>query len=236
MCGGTIRSWDSPAFFKMHSGLSLQVTKPAGFSPDKHLGVTRPEEAFYAYRVPGSPHTYRFSCQRAGKCQALNYKAEFEGFEGPVLAAVESPRSNEKSRQAFFLKYEAHGQGLGYAVLGRLISLKASNSNIVALACDRLYIYVGIPLGYPYHSICVAGMWADRDFIRPSRSFQITEKDMKLVQSDRFGRLYKLPRAKLARDVDPRSIVVSMTSGDLRLPPMAPSYRLAIRPLHQRNP
>lgn len=236
ICGGQVRSWDNPAFFKMHSGLALQVTKPDGFSPDKHMGVTRLEKAFAAYRVPGASHTYRFADQGSGKCNALTYKAEFEGFEGPILAAVEGPSRNAKDRQTFFLKYEAHGQGLGYAVLGRLVSLKADKDNISALASDRIYVYVGIPLGYPYTSICIAGTWVDREFVRPCRSFQITEKDLKLVLSDRYGRLYKLPRSKMPRDVDPRSVVVSMTSGDLKLPPLAPHYRLAIRPTHQRTP
>jgi hypothetical protein len=235
-CGSPIRSWDSPAFFKMHSGLALQVTKPDGSSLDAHLGVTRPEKAFAAYLVPGSPHTYRFSGYGNGQCNRLSYRAAFEGFEGPVLAAVESPSGGANARQAFFLKYEAHGQGLGYAVLGRLVSLKADNRNVSALASDRIYMYVGIPLGYPYASICVAGTWADRDFVRPSRSFQITEKDLELVQSDTHGRLYKLPRSKMPRDADPRSIVVTMTAGDLRLPPLAPHYRLAIRSSLRRNP
>ena len=203
ICGGPVRSWDSPAFFKMHSGLALQVTRPEGFSCDVHLGVTRPEQAFAAYQVPGSPHTYRFSKRGNGKCFLLNYKAAFEGFEGPILTAVESPAPDTKSRQAFFLKYEAQGQGLGYAVLGRLVTLKADNKNIAALASDRLYIYVGIPLGYPYRGICVSGSWADPSFVRPPRSFQITEKDLKMIQEDSHGKVFKLPRSKMPRDADP---------------------------------
>jgi hypothetical protein len=235
ICDFPIRSWDSPAFFKMHAGLALEVTKPLGFPPDEHLGVTRAEKAFTAYQVPGSPHTYRFCSSRSGKCTLLNYKADFEGFEGPVLAAEEMPAGDQKSRQAFFLKYEARSQGLGYAVLGRVVSLKADNTNIAALASDRIYIYAGIPLGYPYRSICVAGTWADRDFFRPSKSFQLTEKDLELVQSDAHGKLFKLPRARIPREVDPRSIVVTVTAIDLRLPPAAPHYHLVTRRDHHHG-
>ncbi len=229
ICDFPIRSWDSPAFFKMHAGLALEVTKPLGFPPDEQLGVIRAEKAFAAYQVPGSPHTYRFCSSRSGKCTLLNYKADFEGFEGPVLAAEEMPVRDRKGRQAFFLKYEAGSEGLGYAVLGRVVSLKADNANIAALASDRIYIYVGIPRGYPYRSICVAGTWADREFFRPAKSFQLTEKDMDLIQSDTYGKLFKLPRVKMAREVDPRSIVVTMTAIELRLPPRAPHYHLLTR-------
>jgi hypothetical protein len=229
ICDFPIRSWDGPAFYRMHAGLALQVTKPRGFPPDEQLGVTRAEKAFAAYQVPGAPNTYKFSSARNGKCTLLNYKAEFEGLEGPVLAAREIPGRERTNRQAFLLKYEARAQGLGYAVLGRVVSLKGDNNTIAAVSSDRIYIYVGIPLGYPYWGICVAGTSADRDFFRPSRSFQLTEKDLELIQSDARGKLFKLRRAKMPREVDPRSIVVTMTAADLHLPQATPPYHVVSR-------
>ncbi len=154
-------------------------------------------------------------------------------MEGPILATRKLPERDEKSRLVFFLKYEARSPGLGYAVLGRLVSLKADNAEISALASDRVYIYVGIPLGYPYRGICVAGTWADRDFFRSSKSFQFTEKDLELIQSDAQGKLFKLPRERMAREVDPRSIVVTMTASALHLPPRLPHYHLLTRRGHR---
>ncbi|MBI5569402.1 MAG: hypothetical protein HY914_05595 [Desulfomonile tiedjei] len=217
LCGYPLRSWNTPAFFRMHAGLTLQMVQPAGFSPDRKLGNMLVEEAFSEYRKPGSTHHYRFSTGSHLCSEFLGYKAEFVASEGPVLRRMVGSKPTVQRRQAFFLQYAGQFKGAGYAVLGRVADLEADNQKIEGVAVDRLWVYTGIPVGYPYHDICVSGRWTNCRTLKQAGAFRFTEKDMRVVRSYPEGKLFEIPMRPSWKFIDAKSLMVHLTFTDASL-------------------
>ncbi len=214
ICGTPVRSWDTPAFFRMHSGLTLQVVQLAGFSPDRELGNLSIQDAFSSYLKQGCLDRYDFTkLNNPYKC-FTGYKVQFVGVEGPILQRVISAAPMNLNRQVFFLRYEAKFEGSGYAVLGRATDLQADNEKIAGIVTDNLWIYVAIPVGYPYSAICLTGTWIDHRTLLPRGTFRFTEKDLREISSDSHGKIFELPIAFDQKYVDPKSVMVNLTVTD----------------------
>ncbi len=214
ICGAPVRSWDTPAFFRMHSGLTLQVAQLAGFSPDRELGNLSIKDAFSSYLKQGYLDRYDFTkLNNPYKCFA-GYKAQFVGVEGPILRRVVTSDPGDLSRQVFYLRYEAKFDGAGYAVLGRATDLQADNEKISGIVADKLWVYVAIPVGYPYREICFSGTWIDRKTLIPCGTLRLTEKDLREISSNSHGKLFELPIAFDQKRVDPKSITANLTVTD----------------------
>ena len=214
ICGAPVRSWDTPAFFRMHSGLTLQVAQLAGFSPDRELGNLSIKDAFSSYLKQGYLDRYDFTkLNNPYNCFA-GYKAQFVGVEGPILRRVVTSDPGDLSRQVFYLRYEAKFDGAGYAVLGRATDLQADNEKISGIVADKLWVYVAIPVGYPYREICFSGTWIDRKTLIPCGTLRLTEKDLREISSNSHGKLFELPIAFDHKRVDPKSITANLTVTD----------------------
>ncbi len=208
-----ILSWDTPAFYRMHSGLTLQVVTPTGFPPDEHLGNMRLEQAFSGYKVAGQEKAYDFvtSPGGSGGSRFLGYTVQFRGLDGPIVVRSAARQQDIPDREAFFVKYEAHFRGMGYAVLGRIVAMKADNSDVYTAASSTVRIYVGIPIGYPYRNISVTGNWIDRQTLKPTGPFHFTEKDLDLISSGPRGKLFEIPTSRMQHDIDPKSILATLS-------------------------
>lgn len=208
-----IHSWDTPAFYRMHSGLTLQIVTPTGFPPDEHLGNIRVEHAFPEWRVAGTDNVYDFVTSPVGRDRSTfqGYTVQFRGLDGPIVVRLAGRQAHSETREAFFVKYEAHFQGMGYAVLGRIAAMKADNSDVYAAASSAIRIYVGIPIGYPYGNISVTGEWIDRKTLRPTGSFHFTEKELQLISSGPRGKLFEIPASRMKHDIDPKSILATLS-------------------------
>lgn len=211
-----VRSWNTPAFLRMHSGLTLQLVTPAGFPPDEHLGNMRVEEAFSGYKVAGRDGIYDFGAAPRGMDRAafLGYDVQFRGLDGPIVVRLAGRDAAGSTREAFFVKYEALFRGMGYAVLGRIVAMKADNSDVYAAAANTIRIYVGIPVGYPYRNISITGNRIDRKTLEPTGPFHLTEKELNLISSGPRGKLFEIPSSCMKHDIDPKSILATLSLMD----------------------
>lgn len=208
-----IFSWDTPAFYRMHSGLTLQLVTPAGFPPDEHLGNMRIDQAFSGYRIAGKEKAYDLAKnpERTSSSAFLGYSVQFRGLDGPIVVRLAGRNDNASKPEAFFVKYEALFKGMGYAVLGRVVTMEADNSDVYAAASDTLRIYVAIPVGYPYSNISITGNWIDKHTLKPAKSFHFTEDDLHLISSDAHGKLFEIPSSRMEHAIDPKSILATLS-------------------------
>jgi hypothetical protein len=196
----------------MHSGATLQVVTPCGFPPDEHLGNLRVSAAFGGYRVPGTSDRYCFT--RDGEnpgASFAGYVTSFKGLEGPIVTRIVAPANPTTRRDTFFLKYDSPVKGVGYAVLGHLAEMKADDNGVSSSAADRIRIYVGNPVGYPYGTIWITGNWIDKETLSPSGQFRFTERNMRVISSSSHGRLFELPPSLFQHAIDPESVIVAFT-------------------------
>lgn len=206
VCSSPVRSWDSPAFYRMHAGVTLQVVRQAGFEPDVQLGNGRIEEAFAGYQVPEACHFYDFRRSNHRGSEFLGYEAQFRGIGWPILAPVRGPASMNSHREVFFLRYESQSRGAGYAVLGRLVTMNADNGSIRATCSDKMCLYVAGPTDYTFGEVMVTGSWIDDGTLKAEAPFRLSGKDLKLISTNSHGRLYEMPSIPDGKYIDPGSV------------------------------
>ncbi len=211
LCDQPIRSWDSPSFFGMHSGLALDVVRPEGFSPDIHLANSRVRNAFRSHAVSGTTNLYKFDNGRGEESVPLRYTVVWQAVEGPVLIKGIDTSTESTNRPAFFLRYAAHSGGLGYAVLARMVHLAADDFQISGVTADKVLLYVGTPVGYPEKDVTVSGFGIDPATMRNTCAFQWHQRDLKLICSDRRGKVFEVPSIRPDCLFDAKSIVATPT-------------------------
>jgi hypothetical protein len=135
----------------------------------------------------------------------------FKGLEGPIVTRIVAPANPTTRRDTFFLKYDSPVKGVGYAVLGHLAEMKADDNGVSSSAADRIRIYVGNPVGYPYGTIWITGNWIDKETLSPSGQFRFTERNMRVISSSSHGRLFELPPSLFQHAIDPESVIVAFT-------------------------
>lgn len=205
LCSLPIRGWDSPAFYSMHSGSTVQVVRTAGFPHETQIGNSRVENAFACWEVAGASHCYDF---RNSHAAAGCMQAQLEGVRWPAL--YRSISAAGAARQAFFLKYDALARGVGYAVSGRMVDLKADNHHISCVSADSVRVYVAFPFDYQKGSTMIAGNWIDRETYRTSGCFNFQENDLLPISEDPHGRLYELPQPPGGKLFEPASILATI--------------------------
>jgi len=208
VCAHPFRSWDSPAFYRMHSGKALQVVRPAGFEPDEQLGNRRVEEAFIGYEAAGLPAAYDFRRSNDRQTALRGYEAHFHGIGWPILTPVVEPRFDREPAQVFLIRYEAHSREIGYVVLGQVVTLAADNKSVLAASSDRIRVYVSIPPGHERDSVRITGMWIDAVTLQATGTCSLADGDLKMVGSGDRYRLYELTPTT-GRYLDPTSIVAT---------------------------
>jgi hypothetical protein len=211
LCGEPTHSWDNPPFYRLHSGLTIQVVRPEGFDPSKELGVISILDAFKGLRVPGSPNIY--DCNGMQKREALfaGYQMDFKGLGWPILCPVEAKRVAGRKTSVFYLKYEAESKDMGYAVLAKVSALKTINGVVSALSCNDVYVYVGIPAEDRHRGFIFSGACVD-DSLRRTGEFSFRDTDLGLTSSGFHGRIYHVRRSMPSENIDPKSSVVVFTS------------------------
>jgi len=212
ICGNPVRSWDSPSFFREHSGLSLQVIRPAGFAFDGELGIASLQEA-----CGGEEWTLSTRASKGmnyGSGGASRYEVGFVGAQSAVVRRVAASGSAKESTPFFFLKYEAHAEGLGFAVLGRVTRIKNRLGASPLMAADKIRIYVGIPMGLPHNKIVVTGRWLDQRTMQFMEAFRLTDEDLTKSSSDDFGKIVEVQPSSWPRCIDPRSVTVTVSMSE----------------------
>jgi len=101
-----------------------------------------------------------------------------------------------KSDNVFYLRYGSQSSGDGYAVLGVITDLLASNTslNIVTASQDNVYIYVRQQnILHPANEICVEGYWLMNDSNINYEPFRFEEDELKLISSGKEWKLFSIP-------------------------------------------
>lgn len=210
--GLPIRSWDEAAFYRMHSGLTLQVVKPPGFQMDDQLGTISYTEAFQDYSIPSSKDSlYDFKRRKVPRTSFSGYSAEFQRAQGVIIRRKLKPNKSFSRPDVFFIKYEAEAQNLGYAVLGHLTRLRTNDGSSLSAVADKIRVYVNTPIGQPYNEILLTGNWIDPDSLKKMGAFLFKDKDLSLVSSDEHGKLLEVPIALIEQGIDPKSVVATLT-------------------------
>lgn len=210
--GPPVRSWDQPAFFRMRSGLTLQVVKPPGFDMDRLLGAISYEDAFENYLSPSCPPiTYDFTRLTAPREKFAGYSAEFEGTQGVVVRRKLKPNADAFLPSVYLVKYEATAKDLGYAALAHLTKLQTSADSKIRTVADSIRIYIALPSGKIYNEILISGNWMDPDSLKQTGAFVFKDKDLNLVASFEKGKILEFPSNLINRGIDAKSIAVTLT-------------------------
>jgi hypothetical protein len=210
--GPPVRSWDEAAFYRMYSGLTLQVVKPPGFEMDNLLGSNSYKAAFQDYLIDsGSPCVYDFMRSTVPKTKFAGYSAEFEGTQGVVVRRNVKPNNDVYRPNVFFVKYEAEARDLGYVALAHLTKLKTVDEIQVSAVADSIRIYVRTPERKANNRILISGNWIDPVSMKITGALLLGEKDLSLVAAGNKGKILEFPRALVEKGVDPNSIVATLT-------------------------
>ncbi|MFA6220719.1 MAG: hypothetical protein WC647_00245 [Desulfomonilaceae bacterium] len=210
--GLPVRSWDEPAFYRMHSGLELQVVKPPGFEMDPQLGTISYRQAFKDYSVPSSSgDVYDFDLPRIPRRDFTGYSAEFQRAQGVIVHRKSAPNRDLKRPLVYFVKYEAEAKDLGYAVLAHVTKLETRSDLLQTAVADSLRVYVRIPVGKSYNDILLTGNRMDPHSMKITEAFLLKENDLNLLSSDDRGKMFEVPLGFIEGGVDPKSVVATLT-------------------------
>ena len=209
--GPPVRSWDQPAFFRMRSGLTLQIVKPPGFDMDRLLGAISYKDAFENYlSLSYPPDTYDFTRPTVPREKFAGYSAEFEGTQGVVVRRNLKPNVDLLLPSVYYLKYEATSKDLGYAALAHLTKLQTFSDGKLRTVADSIRIYMAVPSGKIYNEILISGNWMDPDSLKQIGAFVFKDKDLDLVASFEKGKIFEFPSNLISRGIDAKSIAVTL--------------------------
>ncbi|MFH0960735.1 MAG: hypothetical protein V1897_18780 [Pseudomonadota bacterium] len=210
--GNPVRSWDEAAFYRMHSGLTLQVVKPPGFEMDSLSGVLSYKNAFQDYlSQSGPPDVFDFSRLTIPKTKFSGYSAKFEGTQGVVVRRNLESNTTVSRPNVFFVKYEAETKDMGYALLAHLTKLQALNDAQIISVADSMRIYIAIPVGKVYKEIIISGNWIDPVSMKTNGAFLFKDRELSLLASQAKGKIFELPVALTGKGIDPASVVATLT-------------------------
>lgn len=99
-----------------------------------------------------------------------------------------------KSDNVFYLRYGSQSRGDGYAVLGEITDLLASNMSLKIVTACNVYIYAHKQnVLCPVNEICVEGYWLKNDSTLNYEPFRFEEDELKLISSGKEWKLFSIP-------------------------------------------
>jgi hypothetical protein len=108
-----------------------------------------------------------------------------------------------KSDNVFYLRYGSKSRGDGYAVLGRITDLQASNISLNIVTAYDVYIYARWQNdSCPANGVCVEGYWSAKDPTLKYEPFKIEEDRLKLISSGKEWKIFSIPGDDKIVDVD----------------------------------
>lgn len=209
LCGQPNHSWDTPPFFRLHSGLTVGIVGPESFSLAKELGVRTVQEALGNFRIPASRDIYRCNITCVRETVFSGYEMVFRGRGWPVLRPVKEKKTVGQKTRVYYLKYDATGKEAGYAILAEIASFRWSRDGVSAVSSDNLYVYVDTPVENANQSFLLRCSRIDESLKRNGTvSFQ--DAQLELVYTGMHGRIYHVPKKMLDHSIDPSSSFVVM--------------------------
>jgi hypothetical protein len=112
-----------------------------------------------------------------------------------------------KSNNIFYLRYGSQSRCGGYALLGKIIDLVASNKSLNLVTAKDVYIYVFQQNGFnPTNEICVEGYRLVNKSTQSYGPFILTENELKLVSSGKEWKIFSMPEYDSVVDVSTLNI------------------------------
>ncbi len=214
--GPPVRGWDEPAFYKMHSGLTLQVVKPPGFEMDWQQGVLSYDQAFHDYSVENAdPRKYDFEKGKIPLEIFAGYSGKFKGQQGVVVDRKMKLNVEGVLPKTFFVKYWSTPEGSGYVALGNLKHLQISDGGAVSAKCDKIRLYVKVASNKASPHVIVSGQWFDAENPSHPEQFSREEPEISNVTGDDSFKLFEL-KPDAGKLIDVNSLNVELSSSPKR--------------------
>lgn len=207
--GAPVRSWDNAAFYKMHSGLTLQVVKLPGFGMDWQQGVLSYDQAFRDYSVDGADsRRYDFEKGKVPPEIFVGYSGKFKGQQGVVVDRKMKLNVDRLLPQIFFAKYAAVSKNIGYAALGHLVSVQVSDDRVVSAKCDAIRLYVKFDPNMTRYQVNISGMAFDRKNPSQPEQFFLDKREITDLGGGDSFRLLELTPGSSGKLIDANSLSV----------------------------
>jgi len=98
-------------------------------------------------------------------------------------------------KKVFFLSYDSFSNENGYAILGKITDLQATEEKLIEVNSEEIYLYVRTPYFSPLKShekITVYGQWINKNKSELYEPFSLEESQLKLVNSGLNWKLFFL--------------------------------------------
>jgi hypothetical protein len=206
ICDEPLRAWESPAFFKMHSGITLQVVRAEKTSLDEPLCIQKITKAFAGNIFSTALPVLDFEHGTFSRPVFDGYKVKYDGRQSPILEMKESTKTTKDPPAVFFLTYGTRRKGQESAVLGRVLKLQLDGENISAISARELCIYVPHENESRQPAFRISGCLVDVISLGPKGSFTTPRNELKVLTASADGIVYGLETMAETDAVDPRSV------------------------------
>jgi len=215
ICDMPIRAWESPAFLKMHSGITLQLVRAERTSLDEPLCVQNIRELFLARDSPGNPCALDFETGTFSLPLFSGYRIRYDGRQCPLLDLMHSPEYATDSPNVFFLSYSVRSSGQEEAVVGRVRRLRLDGNQIAAVSVRDVRVFV--PKGHGPRDLTrgVTGCLLENLSLGPKSTFTIPLGDLRTLHSSGEGIVYGLQEIAETDGIDPRSVHLTESSENI---------------------
>jgi len=208
ICGLPVRPWDTPAFYRMHSGLSLQIVRPVALDMDDQLCTLHIGTAFGWLGHGDGPTVLDFEKKTQARPLFAGYKSRFDGRQGPILEFNKTSAVTSASPDVFLLTYSSPQERSGLVVLGRVKKLKANNQQVLSAAAEKLSIFVACQDHSPTPELKLRAQLIDLRSLDPGPWFVIEAKGVLQTSQHISGIMLTLESDQPGYGIEPRSVTV----------------------------
>ncbi|MGC8908557.1 MAG: hypothetical protein ACP5M0_14110 [Desulfomonilaceae bacterium] len=208
ICGLPIRPWDTPAFYKMHSGRSVQIVRVGALDMDDQLCTLHIHAAF-GWLSPGNgPRVLDFEQRMRPRPVFAGYTSQFDGWQGPILQFKRTSQVTSAPPDVFLLRYSSRDEGSGIVVLGKIMKLKAGDERVVAAAARNVTVFVECREAIAVDKIKVRGQLVNLRTLTPGSWFVADAADLSHAVRNPDGIIFSLESKQPGYGIEPRSISV----------------------------
>ena len=209
ICGLPIRPWDTPAFYKMHSGRSVQIVRVGALDMDDQLCALHIDAAF-GWLNPGKKQKLLdFETSMRPRPAFAGYTSQFNGYQGPILQFKKTSQVTSTPPEVFLLRYSSSDEGSGIVVLGRVKKLKVGDERVLAAAASRVTVFVECREAPTIDNIKVRAQLVNLRTLKPGPWFVVDEANLNRGAKNSTGIVFTLESKQPGYGIEPRSVSVS---------------------------
>ncbi len=207
ICDLPIRPWDTPAFYKMHSGRSVQIVRVGGLDLDDQLGNLHIHTAFsWSSEGHDTQHAFDFETKKGPRPVFAGYTPQFNGCQAPALQLQKTSAVTWTPPDVFLLTYSSRNDGLGIVVLGRVKKLKADTEQVITAAATNLAVFVQWSKATPAEKLKVCAQLVNLRTLEPGPWFVVDAVNLKYAVKNSSEILFTLESKQPEYGIEPRSV------------------------------